>query len=154
MATRTRLYDIQLSDLPGVVGLCSSDQAGVARVTNIVQQRLLFCKEAGEESWNGTWAEILFTISRDTPYFTLGRDIARLELVDICNTPVDVNNQFTEYLRFGNGRMPKIFQQTNCHCFRPQVYSRNNSPTFVDLTSPPQLLRAYYTDSRDRKSVV
>lgn len=149
MPSRLRLFDVQLSELPGAIGLCSSDTAGIARVVNIIQQRLLYCKEAGEESWNGTWAEILFTLSRDTPYATFGRDIARLELVDVCNRPVEVNNQFQEYLRFGNGRMPNLFRRSNCNCFKPEVFARDSSPTFVDLSPAPQFLRAYYTDASD-----
>ena len=149
MGQRLRLYDVRLSGLPESVGLCSSDRAGVAQITNAAQQRLLYCREAGEESWFGTWSEIAFTVSRSTPYVTFDRDIARLELVDICGKPVDTNNQFVEYLRFGNGRMPKIFRQGHCGCFSPSVYTRNNVPTMVDLSTPPQWIRAYYTDSSD-----
>jgi hypothetical protein len=146
---RLRGIDIRLSDFPQTIGLCQSDTVGVFQALNAVQQRLLYCKEAGEESWWGTWAEIAFTMSRTTPYVTLERDIARLELVDICDRPVEVNNQFREYLRFGNGRFPKIFRQGHCGCFSPQVYSRNNVPTWVDLPNPPQFIQAYPSNNAD-----
>jgi len=146
---RLRLYDCRVSSLPTSVGLCQSDIAGVAEVVNSAQRRLLYCKEAGEESWYGTFAEVQFTVSRSTPFVTLDNSIARLEFIDICNRPVTTNNQFVEFLRFGNGRLPKLFQQEHCGCFAPQVYSRNNAPTFVDLSSPPQFLRAYATDASD-----
>jgi len=146
---RLRLYDCRVSSLPTSVGLCQSDKAGVAEVVNSAQRRLLYCKEAGEESWWGTWAEVQFTVSRTNPYVTLDNTIARIEYADICTRPVEVNNQFVEFLRFGNGRLPKLFRQGHCGCFRPALYSRNNSPTFTDLSSPPQYLRAYATDSSD-----
>ncbi len=149
MPTRLRFYDVRTSDYAEAVGLCSSDMIGVANSLNSAQRRLLYCKEAGEESWIGTWAEIAFTVSRANPYVTFGRDIARLEAVDICNTPVSVNNQFFEYLRFGNGRLPKEFRACHCSCWTPQVYTRNNSPTFVDLFDPPQLLRVRSTSTSD-----
>lgn len=148
MPARTRLYDIRLSDLPASVGLCAADKVGIANYVNSAQRRLLFCKEAGAESWLGTWAEIRFTVSRAAPFVTFDNTIARLELVDICDYPVTVNNQFVEYLRFGNGRMPKLFRQGHCNCFVPQVYSRNNAPTFTDIT-PGNFVRAYATDATD-----
>jgi hypothetical protein len=146
---RLRLYDCRVSSLPTSVGLCQADIKGVAEIVNSAQRRLLYCKEAGEESWWGTWAEVQFTVSRQTPFVTFDNSIARLEYVDICNRPVTTNNQFVEFLRFGNGRLPKLFQQGHCGCFSPQVYTRNNVPTFVDLSSPPQLIRAYATDPTD-----
>lgn len=121
----------------------------MADIVNSAQRRLLYCKEAGEESFWGTWAEVQFTVSRQTPFVTFDNSVARLEYVDICNRPVDVNNQFVEFLRYGNGRLPKLFRQGHCGCFAPQVYTRNNVPTFVDLSTPPQLVRAFAVDPTD-----
>jgi hypothetical protein len=156
MSQRLRLYDLRLDGrLGNAVGICQSDVKGYAQFVNAAQQRLLYCKEAGEESWFGSFAEIQFQISRAVPFYTAPREVARLELVDVCNSPVSVNSQFTEYLRFGNGRFPKLFRQQRCGCFHPQVYSRNNVPTFTDLTGPPQYIRIYPTDPADvNKSVV
>lgn len=95
-----------------------------------------------------------FTLNKNNPYLTLPREVARLELVDVCGRPVQVNNQFVEYLQFGNGRLPKT-------CCRSgffgapwwprnlEAYTRNNVPTFTDLSSPPQMLRVYGTDPAD-----
>lgn len=152
---RLRLYDIRLDGrLGNAVGICQSDVKQYAQFVNAAQQRLLYCKEAGEESWWGTWAEIQFQISRAVPFVTLPNEVARLELVDVCNWPVAVQNQFFEYLRFGNGHLPKLFRQQRCGCFHPQVLSRNNVPTFTDLTSPPQYLRIYPTDPADVNKAV
>lgn len=149
---RLRGIDVRLSDFPTSIGLCQSDSVAVFNALNAVQQRLLYCKEAGEESWYGTWAEIAFTLSRDNPFVTLERDVARLEYVDICDRPVTVNNQFREYLRFGNGRFPKRFRQGNCHCFTPEVYSRNNVPTWVDIPAIPTFIQAFASNSADLNS--
>ncbi len=128
--------------------MCQSDTVGIAAMANTCQRRLLYAKEANEDSWWGTWAEMAFTVSRANPYLTVPREVARLEMVDVCQQPRRVQNQFYEYLRFGNGRMPKLFP------YQPwqnqlQVYSRNVVPTFTDLTNAPQLLTCYLTDPAD-----
>jgi hypothetical protein len=144
---RLRLLDLRLSRLPTAIGVCASDTTAIAAITNSAERQLIMAKEAGDEGWWGTWAEIAFSLSRSQPYLTMPRSVARLEAVAVCDTPVQVNNQFYEYLRFGNGRLPKRFR---CECHRQlQVFSRNNTPGFVDLTNPPQHIAVYLTDSAD-----
>lgn len=145
---RLRLYDLRISRLPQVVGLCTADTAGICSLVNAAQRRLMLCPESGDEGWYGTWAEIASNVSRDTPYLTLPREIARLEAVVVCDEPVPVYNQFYEYLLFGNGRLPKQFRANNPTCL-VQGLSRNNVPTFVDLSAAPQLLRIYPTNAGD-----
>ncbi len=116
-------------------------------MANTCQRRLLYAREANEESWFGTWAEMAFIVSRTQPYLTLPREVARLEVVDICSRPVRVNSQWKEYMLFGSGRMPKMHPW--CNWRRPEVYSRNVVPTFVDLSAPPQILTVYLTDPND-----
>ncbi len=147
--TRTRLYDCRMSRLPSAVGLCDSDIRGIASIVNASQRRLLYCKEAGEESWIGTWAEVRFNVSRSAPSVTFDREIARLELVDLCDQPIDVNNAFVEYLRFGNGRMPKQFRNCHSRCFTPAVYTRDNVPIRTEFAATPQFIWAYPTDPAD-----
>lgn len=146
---RLRLYDLRYSRLPKVIGACAADLVTVAEAVNAAQQRLLYCKEAGPEGWFGTWAEMAFTINRDQPYLTCPRSVARLEQVMVCEQPVPIQNQFYEYLQFGNGRMPKTFATRYAANCLPQVYSRNNVPTFVDLSTKPQYLAVYPTDPAD-----
>lgn len=145
---RLRLYDLRNSRLPGVLGLCMSDTARLASYVNSAQRRLILCKEAGEEGWFGTWAEIAFNVSRDQPYLTTSREIARIEAVVACDQPIPINNQLFEYMLFGNGRLPKRFRQCNPNCLT-ETYSRNSVPTFVDLSNAPQYLRAYPTNNGD-----
>lgn len=147
---RLRLLDCRLSRLPEVAGLCQTDIPGIAEFVNSAQQRLLYAKEASDESWHGTWAEVRLNVSRDAPYITLPREIARLELADVCDKPVPIFNQFYEYLRFGNGRMSKNWVKNCRHPIRA-AYERNNAVLFTDLTNAPQIIAVYALDVADTK---
>jgi hypothetical protein len=129
------------------VGLCQDNVPDIADYVNSAQRRLLMCKEAGDESWWGTWAEIVFNVSRASPYITLPREVARLEAINVCSRPVPVQNQFFEYLSFGNGRLPKLNRQCNQGLL--MGLTRNNAVTFREMTNAPQFLVAYATDARD-----
>lgn len=144
---RLRLYDCRNSRLPSLIGSCTADTPGIANYVNAAQRRLLMCREAGDEGWWGTWAEVAFNaVARNQPYITLPREIARAEKIDVCQHPVPIQNQFYEYLDFGNGRMPKRHQD---NFGVKQSYTRNNVPTFIDLWPPPQILRIFATDPTD-----
>lgn len=146
---RLRLYDVRTSRLPDEIGLCDTDIVEIARVANSAERRLITCKEAGEEGWWGTWAELAFNVSQSNPYVTMPRNVARVEAFSVCNCPVQLNNQFFEYLRFGNGRLPKTFMR-ECHQIL-QAYTRNNAPGFQDLntTTGPQYIMVYPGDAAD-----
>lgn len=144
---RLRLYDLRTSRLPSVIGKCAGDITSIAGYVNSAQRRLLYAKEAGDEGWWGTWAEIAFNVSRTDPYWTAPREVARLQAVNICERPYPIQNQFYEYLDFGNGRLPKHF--IHCHPQATEVFTRNTVPTFVDLSNPPQILRVFWTDPVD-----
>lgn len=140
---RLRLYDLRTGSLPGKIGRCAADGPQIARAVNEAQLRLLYAKEAGDEGWYGTWAEMAFNVSRENPYITTPRGVARLELMTVCNEPVSIQNQIYEYLDFGNGTLPKRCPDRWRGSL--QAYSRNNVPTFTDLSSAPQLIRAYFS---------
>lgn len=144
---RLRLYDVRLSRLPRVVGACSGDIQTIADWTNTAQRRILYAKEAGDEGFNGSFAEIAFNVSRDNPYFTTPRGVARVEFANLCRRPVPIQNQFYEYLQFGNGRLPKL-NRPCAQDFR-QIYSRNNVVTFVDPPATPYLIVIYPSDGGD-----
>lgn len=153
---RLRFYDCRVSRLTRSIGLCVGDTPRLAQYVNSAQRRLLMAKEAGDEGWWGTYAEMAFQVSLPAtaaaptlpgPYLTLPRDVARLESVNICDTPIPLNNQFFEYLQFGNGRLPKQFNR--CQGARiQQAFTRNNVPTFVDFI-PGNVLQVYLTDPAD-----
>lgn len=120
-------------------------------MVNTAQRRLIYAKEAGDEGWFGSFAEVQFNgLSRSTPYITLCRQIARIQAVNVCNSPMTPHNIYMEYLDFGNGRMPKTNAcLTDNNWCVPNVYSRNNAVTFVDLPSAGMYLRAYTTNNAD-----
>lgn len=146
MAQRLRLYDVRNSRFPRCMGLCQGDIPEIADRLNSAQRSLLYCKEANDESWHGTFAEIAFELSQTEPYITLPREIARIEMATVCDEPIAVDNMFVQYLQFGNGRLRS---ERQCNGGGLQSVARNNAVTFIDLTSPPQYLRMYLSDSRD-----
>ena len=145
---RLRLYDCRASRLPTVLGLCQDNVPAIAAAVNSAQRRLLYCKEAGNDGWYGTFAEIVFNVSIEKPYITLPREVARAEYFSVCNKPIVIQNQFYEYLQFGNGRMPKTSGSLERQGIR-EAYSRNNAVTFIEMETPPQYLVAFCTDAQD-----
>lgn len=150
---RLRLFDVRLSRLPQLVGLCKADVSSIAAYANSAQDRLIKCKETGDEGWYGTFAEVAFNgVSRLTPFITTPRGIARVEAVNVCNYTVPMNNQFVEYLDFGSGRFPKSWRD---HCLHGDnlglcnVYQRNNAVTFTDPTLKDFFIAVYTTNPLD-----
>lgn len=129
---RLRFIDVRLSSIPSAVGLCAADGPKIAAYLNSAQRRLIQCPEAGEEGWWGTWAEAAFAVSQTTPFITLPRGVARMQLSLVCNRPVSIQNQFYEYLEFGNGRLPNL--RRTCPG-QINFYSENSAVTFSDLPS-------------------
>lgn len=152
MPQRLRLVDLRLGALPQAIGLCSGDIVPISKYVNQAQRRLLYAKEAAEEGWWNTFAEVQFQTSRATPYITLSREIARIEMLDVCGRPAPLRNSFYEYLQFGNGRMPKQSPWQNWSRYT-QGYTRNNAVTFVDPapTPNPFLIKIFMTNSADDK---
>lgn len=153
---RLRLYDVRLSRLPETVGLCKGDVSGIAAYVNSSEDRLIKCKETGDEGWYGTFAEVAFNgVSRINPFITTPRGIARVEAVNVCNFTVPMNNQFVEYLDFGNGRFPKAWRE---QCFHGDnlglcnVFQRNNAVTFTDPTLKAFFIAIYTTNPLDFNS--
>lgn len=145
---RLRLYDCRNSRLPALVGICTADTPGIAAMVNAAQRRLVLGREAGDEGWWGSWAEVAFnTVSCTYPYITCPREIARIERINVCNRPIPIQNQFFEYLDFGNGRLPKQCPRDNFGIL--QGFTRNNAVTFRDLSPAPQIIRIFATDPAD-----
>lgn len=139
---RLRLYDCINSRLPSLLGRCAGDVAAIAQYVNAAQRRLLMCREAGDEGWWGTWAEIAFTVSRCEPVVMAPREVARLEMIDVCGRPVPIQNQFYEYLAFGNGRMGGA-RRRKLGCSPTQAYTRNDAILWSPLVTPPKIIRVY-----------
>jgi hypothetical protein len=159
MVSRLRLKNMMESELPSLLGICQSDWPRVAAAVNRAQRRLMTCREAGDAGWYGSWAEVVFNVSRNSPYITLPRGIARLIKVNACEYPIEINNQFYEYLTFGNGNLPKSlcgtgtpgcgWSTTGCTDDYVRGFRRNMVCTFSDLVSTNKFLRIYPTHAAD-----
>jgi hypothetical protein len=117
----------------------------------MLQARLLYCREAGDVGWYGGWAEMAFTVTRDDPYVTTPRGVARIEQLAVCRRPVPIQNQFYEFLDFSIG--PQHLGQSCsagglCNQWL-QVYERNSVSTFVELDPVGKTIRVTYTNSND-----
>jgi len=145
---RLRLYDFMVSDGPESMGLCQGDVAGCALAVNTAQPRLIGAKEAGDEGWWGTWAEMAFNVSQSDPFITTPRGVARLESINMCTMPIPLQNQFYEYMQFTNGSWPKNPCRTQL-CNPVSGFSRNNAITFSDLLSPNKILSVRGTSAAD-----
>lgn len=150
--SRLRLKDMMESELPQLVGVCPGNWPELAKIVNRAQRRLLTCREAGDTGWWGSYAEMAFTVTRNSPYITLPRGVARLIKVNACEHPIELQNQFYEYLQFGSGNLPKTLCGTTCSpCTDDFVrgFRRNSVPTFGDLVSTNKFLRIYPTEASD-----
>lgn len=147
---RLRLLDFRASTGPQTLGICNTDFKSMAAYVNSAQRRLLLAREAGDEGWWGTWAEVAFTnVSQNNPYITCPRNVARLEKLSICNRPIPIHNQFYEYLDFGNGRLPKQCQTDCWFDCQTLALTRNNVITMTDQSVSPCLIRVYASNSVD-----
>src|SRR3990170_2265337 len=134
--SRLRLKDMMDGELPQLIGVCSGDWPRLGAAVNRAQRRLMTCREAGDTGWWGSYAEIVFNVTRNAPYVTLPRGAARLISVAACDTPIPIANQFYEYLRFGSGRFPKASCNTagGNTCNDLGLFRRSVACTFADLT--------------------
>lgn len=146
------VYDARVAGIFSDVGICESDMPSVCGMLNRATQRLLFCKEIGEEGWEGSYARVLFNVTRSSPYITAPREVIRLSAMDICRTPIRVQNQWFEFLDFGVG-----LQKANCGtqgvCSNMQAYDRGFVPTRVDMPAG-SILRTYWTNTGDDQTKI
>lgn len=132
---RLRLLDFVGSRLPEAIGVCADNTPALAAAINAAQEQLVYAPEAGDESWVGGFAEVVYNVLQSDPYISLDRYGGRLIAVDVCKKPVEVQNQFYEYLNFGNGRQPLCdCTGTTVQCAFGQIYDRGFFPTYRDMT--------------------
>lgn len=149
---RRTVHDFRLSRAAQVLGHCASDLPSLTSYLNEATERLI--QSSGEAGWYGTWAKTIFNVYPDHPYITAGREIARLEDIDVCRTPVKLNNEFQEFMQFGCGLQrpsPNCTGALNAKCGcqdSVQGYDRNTVPTMRDIT-PGNKLRVYMTNGAD-----
>lgn len=147
---RPTLADYRAQFPVEVMGTCQADTQ-VINYCNDAQQRLLMDPLAPDEGWWGGWVTMNLSAVKtcNYAYVTTPQEVARIVVMGVCNQPVVMRNGFYEYLRFGYGLQPK----TTCNALCGQSFStfdRDNVVTLSDLvTSSPQTIRIYPTDSRD-----
>lgn len=143
---RLTFYDVRTSRIPVSLGLCSSDRAGLCSYVNEAQQRLV--QASGDSGFWGSWVKMAFNTTKANPYITTPREVARLINIDICRQPVRIQNEFYEFLEFGNGlQRPRPCCETGA-CSYIQVYDRGVYPTMTDMTSG-NTVRVYLSNIAD-----
>lgn len=151
-ASRLRLYDLATNQRwLEANGICSGDVYSNAQKANDIQERLITCREVGNEGWYGGYAQMAFNVSQSDPFITTPRGVARLILIDACNKPIPISNQFQEFLQFGDGHWPQQFCSDISQCVAGpfQAFRRNMAVTFADLPVPGYGLRIYLGDAGD-----
>lgn len=131
------------SRIQGVLGHCTGDLPRLASYLNEGIHRLLIT--AGEEGFWGGWDKVVFNVSRTDPYITLPSTYARMIAMDVCRSPVRIQNEWYEVMDAGIGL------QTPCtrNMCSMEAFERGTVNTAYDLTATNQKIRVYLTDGRD-----
>jgi len=145
-----RLKNARESRIPQAIGRCNSDGSSLVDIINEAQERLVY--EGGDEGWWGSWFRMVFNVDSATnPYITAPRIVARLIVMDVCNQPVPIQNEFYEFLQAGIGLQPTnaCSGSSRGNCNLLETYDRGGFPTFFDLVPGNKRLRIYITDLND-----
>lgn len=145
MPVRLTVQQVLDSRAPHVLGQCATNLPEVCSYLNEAVERLLLC--APETGFWGTWARVAFNVDRATPYLTLPSKYSRAAGLDYCRTPVNISNDWHEFLEFGIGLQTECSAQSACGRFG--AFDRGMFPTAYDLTATNQYIRVYLTDARD-----
>lgn len=140
---RKTLNDVSSSRLPQAIGVCADDLTRLAKILNEATQRLI--NASGETGFYGGWYRTVFNVTCDNPYITLPREIARIGGADICRHPINIANQWYEFLEAG----PGLQTDSSCQCGPLAMYDRGNFPTAYDLTGTNKFIRVYPTSASD-----
>lgn len=142
------LANVRSSRFAEAIGACYTDLPRIAAAVNEAVQRLIMDPRQPDTGWFGTWVPMVFNVTRSNPYITAPRGVARLMLMDVCKTPIKLQNQFYEYLWSGVGILPKSCP--SIPSIDTQGLQRGYYPTLVDVPSTGlSYIRAYPTDPLD-----
>ena len=144
---RTTLQNVAESRIPEALGLAPGDLSRIASYVNEAQQRLI--NAGGETGWWGGWAKLAFDVDVSDPYVTTPPGFARLAAIDICRTPIRVQNQWYEFLVDGIGYQQPCTESGRIPRGPLEAYERDDVCTAYDLTTTNQYIRVYATDTRD-----
>lgn len=129
------LADARASSIPRVLNVCSTD-VKVRDAVNEAQRRLL-----NRGRWWGTYQTIQLCVTDGC--LTWPRQVAHVEKLNICNTPVPVRNGWYETLENSAGQLP------GDGCGQLQAVPRGTSPFFSDILGLNKTLRVYPTHQSD-----
>lgn len=87
------------------------------------------------------------TVTNGVAYVVTPREIARLIVMGVCESPVHIRNGFYEYLNYGSGLQPKTCRASGCGSTF-QAFERDSVFTFTAL-SGTKTIRIYPNDTRD-----
>lgn len=145
---RRRLLDVRRTMIPQVIGSISADLPTLCQYVNTAQERLILC--GGDRGWWGTWFKTIWDVDVADPYITCGREIARVTDMAVCGTPIQMHNEFYEFLEAGIGIQPSTCYQELCG-YPVQTFERGTVYTMVDIPDDGSnyTLRVYTKDNRD-----
>jgi hypothetical protein len=131
--------------IPQKLGLCSADVPRLLSYCNEAMQRLIIA--SGETGFWGGWYRTVFSVASDGT-ITLPRQVARVVNLAVCDTPIEMQNEFYEFLEAGIGPQTDVSGCVDC-CGSMRAFDRGTFPTNVDVSSVDQMLRVYISDTRD-----
>ncbi len=144
---RTTLAQLRASRIPAYLGLCATDPR-IVQWCNEAQQRLL---TGGD--WVGTYGRYVFCL--DEGCITWPRQIATIDAVAVCDRPIQVRNEWFEFLDSG----PWIQSGDSCNndsnspfCNRYgglQLYDRGEAVTFADIRGTNKKIKVYIDNAND-----
>lgn len=140
---RLTLGQLANTRIPQSLGLCSGDIPGVASFVNEATLKLI--NTASETGWWLGWQKVVFPITREQPYITLPSIYSRAINLDLCRTPVRIQNEFYEVIVDGAG----LRRDCESGCGAIETLDRGDVPTAFDIPDENSMLRIYITDVRD-----
>lgn len=142
---RSTLGMLANSQFPQSIGVCANDLPLIAATANRCQQMLI--DAGGETGWLGGWMKVVFAVDRCNPYVTLPREFSRIINLDACRFPMQLQNEFYEFLEAGVGL--QSYGKCQNWCGAIGGYGRGFFPVLRELDPVGQQLRVYLTDARD-----
>lgn len=150
MPQRPTFSEVLNSTIPRDIGLCAEQRSEVAAQVNIAIEELIADPLAPEEGWWGGYVHVVFQVPVVACNATLitPREIARIDVLDICQRPRFIRNGFYEYLKFGRGKQPR---GCNSACVQTQqAFDRDLVPLLSPFPSTgPQTIRFFPSNNAD-----
>lgn len=132
---RLTLAQAKASRIPQSIGLLPTDSAFVA-ILNEATQRLL-----SRGKWVGTYG--VYQITTSNGLLTWPRQLETIETLSISNYPVELRNQWFEFLSNGPLLQADLSSNSAGFTYDWQAYDRGNTCTFASITGLVSKVRVY-----------